>query len=192
LLLEKAGDWKEFRPVAGVIMTPTLRPNGTLLVKEGYDPETELILMRPPVIPLVSESPTREEGLAAIRRVAELFEEFAFKDEASRAVALSDVVTAVVRPALQPGNMEEAGGEIDLAPFEPAKLADSQSMAIGNQDHCSVAVAVAAALASRRHQRLDFGRRQIFAWPTIDVALSPRRLRRFTDHAQLNCAIPAH
>jgi putative DNA primase/helicase len=99
LLLEKTGDWKEFRPVAGVIMTPTLRPNGTLLVEQGYDPETELILMRPPEIPSVPETPSRNEGLAAIRRVAGLFDEFAFKDEASRAVALSDVVTAVVRPS---------------------------------------------------------------------------------------------
>jgi hypothetical protein len=99
LLLEKTGDWKEFRSVAGVIMTPTLRPDGTLLVDEGYDPKTQLILMCPPEIPPVPETPSREEGLAAFQRVAKLFEEFAFKDEPSRAVALSDVVTAVVRPS---------------------------------------------------------------------------------------------
>jgi putative DNA primase/helicase len=99
LLLEKTGDWKEFLPVAGVIMTPTLRPDGSLLISEGYDPKTELILMCPPQIPDVPETPSREQGLAAIGRVATLFDEFGFKDEQSRAVALSDVVTAVVRPS---------------------------------------------------------------------------------------------
>jgi putative DNA primase/helicase len=99
LLLEKTGDWKEFRSAAGVIMTPTLRPDGSLLVSEGYDPETALILMCPPKIPAVPDAPSRKEGLAAIRRVATLFDEFPFKDEPSRAVAVSDVVTAVVRPS---------------------------------------------------------------------------------------------
>lgn len=99
LLLEKPGDWKEFPPVAGVIMTPTLRPDGSLLLREGYDPQTQLILMCPPAIPSIPETPSREEGLAAIQRVARLFDEFPFTDEASRAVALSDVVTAVVRPS---------------------------------------------------------------------------------------------
>jgi putative DNA primase/helicase len=53
-----------------------------------------------PEIPAVPETPSREQGSAAIGRVATLFDEFAFKDEPSRAVALSDVVTAVVRSCL--------------------------------------------------------------------------------------------
>jgi hypothetical protein len=84
--------------------------------------------------------------------------------------------------ALETGDMEQSAREIDLAPFEPAKLADAQAVSIGDEDHRGVAMAVATAFASRGHQHLDLGRRQVFAWPTIDVALSTRRSRRVTDH----------
>ena len=88
--------------------------------------------------------------------------------------------------------MEQTACEIDLAPFESAKLADAQAVPIGDQDHRRIAMAIATALASRGHQRLDLGRRQIFARPAIDVAPSTWRPQRFTDHSQLNCTIRAH
>ena len=88
--------------------------------------------------------------------------------------------------------MEQTAREVDLAPFEPAKLADAQAVSVGNEDHRGIAMAVATALASRRDQRLDLGRRQVFAGPAIDVAPSMWRPQRFTDHSQLNCTIPAH
>jgi hypothetical protein len=88
--------------------------------------------------------------------------------------------------------MQQTAGEIDLAPFEPTELADAQAMPVGDEDHRAIAVAVAAALASRDDQRLDLGWGQIFAWPAIDVALSTRWPRRLTHHPQLNCTIPAH
>ena len=69
---------------------PTLRPDGTLLLEEGYDPATGLILMSPPVMPIIPGKPTREEGLAALTLLDGLLEEVAFVDEPSRSVALSD------------------------------------------------------------------------------------------------------
>src|SRR6516162_3225079 len=94
--------------------------------------------------------------------------------------------------ALEPGDMEQTTREIDLAPFEPAQLADAQAVPVGDEDHRGITMAVATALASRGDQRLDLHRRQVFAWPAIDVALSTRWPRRLTDHPQLNCTIPAH
>jgi hypothetical protein len=88
--------------------------------------------------------------------------------------------------------MQQTAFEINLAPFEPAQFADAQAMPVGDEDRRGIAVAVAAALAGRRHQRLDLGRGQVFAWPAMDVALSARRSRRLSDHPQLNCTISAH
>ena len=80
-------------------MAPTLRPDGTLLLEEGYDPATGLILMSPPVMPIIPGKPTREEGLAALTLLDGLLEEVAFVDEPSRSVALSELITPTVRGA---------------------------------------------------------------------------------------------
>ena len=62
---------------------------------------------------------------------------------------------------LEPDDMEEPAGEIDLAPFEPAKLTDAQAVPVGDEDHRGIAMAVATALASRGDQRLDLDRRSM-------------------------------
>src|SRR5215472_6037077 len=40
--------------------------------------------------------------------------------------------------ALEPDDMQQTAREIDLAPFEPAKLADAQTMPVGDEDHCGI------------------------------------------------------
>ena len=50
IVLSRKGEWN-FLPATGVITTPTLRPDGSILSAEGYDPVTRLILMRPPSMP---------------------------------------------------------------------------------------------------------------------------------------------
>ena len=42
LLLAREGQWRLPR-IAGVITTPTLRPDGSLLSEPGYDPETQTL-----------------------------------------------------------------------------------------------------------------------------------------------------
>jgi hypothetical protein len=81
--------------------------------------------------------------------------------------------------------MQQTAREINLARFEPAQLTDAKAVPVGDEDHGGIAMAVATALASRGDQRLYVGRCQVFAWPAIDVALSARRPRRFTDPPQL-------
>ena len=87
--------------VSGIITTPTLRFDGSLLAAPGYDPQSELYLllgMQPPSIP---ENPTREEAEEALKFLVELFSEFPFQDEKlDRAVALSGLLTAMVRGSL--------------------------------------------------------------------------------------------
>jgi len=101
VLLSRAGRCA-FPTVAGIITTPTLRPDGTVLDEPGYDPATRLFLAVTPglILPAGVESADKgaaERGLADING---LLEGFPFVSGVSRAVALSAIITAVVRGAL--------------------------------------------------------------------------------------------
>jgi putative DNA primase/helicase len=98
VILHRQGEWR-FPPVAGVITTPTMRPDGSLLLTAGYDAATQLILIDPPPMPFIPMSPRRNDALAALALLACLLEEFPFADEASLSVALSALITPVVRAA---------------------------------------------------------------------------------------------
>jgi len=99
IILDRCGEWK-FDPVIGVITTPTLRPDGSLLAQPGYDPTTWMVLMEPPLMPAISAQPSRDEAIAALNLLDGLLEEFPFVDEASRSVAVSSLITPVVRGAM--------------------------------------------------------------------------------------------
>jgi putative DNA primase/helicase len=100
-ILHRFGEW-QFPAISGVITSPTLRPDGSVLAKEGFDKETGLLVMGPlPSMSAIPEKPTRrhaEEAIAVLDR--ELLGEFPFCDDASRSVALSGLITPNVRPLL--------------------------------------------------------------------------------------------
>jgi hypothetical protein len=98
VILHRYGEW-QFPSVAGVMTTPTMRPDGSLLLTEGYDSATRLILMHPPEMPPIPESPTYEDGCRTLALLDGLLKEFPFADAASRSVALSALITPVVRGA---------------------------------------------------------------------------------------------
>lgn len=100
IILSRDGEWG-LRKLAGVITTPTLRPDGTILSKAGYDAVTQLLLKDPPELPEIPDHPSRVDGLAALSLLDELLGGFPFVDDASRSVALSALITPVVRGALQ-------------------------------------------------------------------------------------------
>jgi hypothetical protein len=93
-----SGHWP-FPPVAGVIGTPTMRPDGSLLMDPGYDAATGLVLVSPPAMPPLPE-PTLANAQSALGRLIALLAEFPFADTASRSAALSMLLTPVLRGAL--------------------------------------------------------------------------------------------
>jgi hypothetical protein len=87
--------------VGGIITTPTLRADGSLLATPGYDPRSELYLLPGLQLPPIPERPTREEAQAALEMLIDLFAEFSFKDKKlDRSVALAGLLTAQVRGSL--------------------------------------------------------------------------------------------
>jgi putative DNA primase/helicase len=123
-ILARDGDWQHFLPLAGIITTPTLRPDGSMLSEAGYDPTTRLLLLVPPPLPAIPSRPNKDDALAAIELLDGLLSEFPFVNTASRSVALSALMTPVVRGAMRVAPMHafdapEAGSGksylIDLA-----------------------------------------------------------------------------
>jgi hypothetical protein len=97
-ILARVGEWK-FPRLIGVITTPTLRPDGSILDQEGYDVATRLLLLEPPPMPEIPASPAREDALASLARLRDLLVKFPFVSDASRSVAMSALITPVVRGA---------------------------------------------------------------------------------------------
>lgn len=106
VLLARVGQWN-VPVIAGLITAPTLRPNGTLLDKPGFDAQTRLyhvvdigLVIRPGV-----HNPTREEAERALADLRDLMSGFPFDDAdgqpgVSEAVALAGIITVVVRGAM--------------------------------------------------------------------------------------------
>jgi putative DNA primase/helicase len=101
IVLAREGAGK-FPQVAGVTTTPTLRPDGSVLADPGYDPSTRLYLALDPrsKLPKMADAPSRADAVDAVKMLCELISGFPFVSRVDRAVALSGLMTAVLRGAL--------------------------------------------------------------------------------------------
>jgi hypothetical protein len=107
-LLSLGGDGWKFPIISGVTTTPTMRPDGSLLVEEGYDEATKLLLLAPPKLPAMPATPTRDDAMSALATLKEMLAGFFFNDDVSHAVGLSAILTPCAR------------GAIDVAPMHVA------------------------------------------------------------------------
>jgi hypothetical protein len=109
-LLSRQGKW-HFPVIAGIVTTPTLRPDGTVLVAAGYDPATRLYHVKDDTLDLstLPAKPTRADAERALRLLKGLLTEFPFVGDVDRSVALSGIITPVIR------------GAISVAPLHVAK-----------------------------------------------------------------------
>src|SRR6516225_1393232 len=82
------GDW-EFPSIIGIVTSPTLRPDLSVLDAPGYDAATGLWFKSSDdvTLPAIPERPTREEALAALALLKEPIENFPFDGNASQSAA---------------------------------------------------------------------------------------------------------
>ena len=100
ILAARRGQWK-LRSVTGIITSPILRPDGTVVSAAGYDPITRLYHLRDATIDLstMPESPTREDALRAVAAIDELCCESPFVNDSDRSVFRSLLISAAARAA---------------------------------------------------------------------------------------------
>jgi hypothetical protein len=86
----------------GLLSAPTLRPDGSVLSEDGYDPTTALLLQtRGLEVPPVAEYPDRPAIERALEWILDdLLGDFAFADDPSEANALATFITPVIRAAI--------------------------------------------------------------------------------------------
>jgi hypothetical protein len=118
LIVGRRGQWR-WSVLKGVIETPTLRPDGTILQDQGYDPATGLFLdFGDAAFARVPENPTRQDALAALDQFIDVIRAFPFAPDemsedwspsleqgrqpsSSRSVILSAYLTGLVRGSLR-------------------------------------------------------------------------------------------
>jgi len=100
-------DWPGIPEIKGLIETPVIRSDGTVLSAPGYDLQSRLYLS--PIRDFsnlnVPENPTQEDAKTAAQYLAEqIFSDFPFEDNASRANAIGLLISIVARPLIN-GNV---------------------------------------------------------------------------------------
>jgi len=95
-LLTAVADESNFPAVRGIAMTPTLTRD-----TPGYDPTSRTLLTFPPdMFPAAPPNPSKEDALNALARLEHPLRGFPFVDDGAKAVALSAMLSAVVRAEL--------------------------------------------------------------------------------------------
>jgi hypothetical protein len=97
------GQWEGIRPVVGIIETPALRPDGTVISTPGYDTETGFIYIPSTTFPSIPARPTRDDARAAYAALSECFCDFPYRSDEHRATVIAAILTLVARPAIRGG-----------------------------------------------------------------------------------------
>jgi putative DNA primase/helicase len=101
------GDWPHLQAVA---RHPVLFPDGRRIDAPGYDPDSGLFLDIEGEWPPIQERPSQDDAVRARETIEHLLRFYPFAGDVDRAVALSLLTTAVMRPALDlaPGHALDA------------------------------------------------------------------------------------
>lgn len=98
--LAREGQWR-LPVLTGIINAPTLREDGSILDQPGYDVQTGLLFdPQGERFPLLPREPDRDTALRALAFLRDLIGSFPFVTPADRSVALSAILTTLIRRSL--------------------------------------------------------------------------------------------
>jgi hypothetical protein len=91
-----------FPSIVGVVSSPVLRADGTLVMVPGYDPQTRLLYAPAKELEALSvpDKPTPQDAQAAVTVLDTVFGEFPFVSAADKANHLSYLLSPIIRPAI--------------------------------------------------------------------------------------------
>jgi len=99
--LANRGEWR-FPVLRGVNTAPTLARDGRIIATPGFDRGSGLLLdFEPDAFPLIPNDPTLSDAQAALVKLERPLRGFPFVDGAARSVALSALLTALIRSSLR-------------------------------------------------------------------------------------------
>lgn len=93
------GSWAGIRPIRGIVTSPVLRADGSILQTQGYDVDSGLFVDLTEAFPEINSDPTAKAISDAVATLFDLVSDFPFKDSASRSAWLASLLTPLAREA---------------------------------------------------------------------------------------------
>jgi putative DNA primase/helicase len=91
-----------FPPLTGIVNSPTMRPDGSLILTQGYDEATGLWLAwDQETFPAIPPTPTRQDAQHALKMLVEPFQDFPFAANHHLTATIAAVLTLIARYAVQ-------------------------------------------------------------------------------------------
>ena len=111
------------RRLDGIVTAPTLRADGSILQRPGYDQASRLLYVPGCEFPAVPDRPSKQDAESAAAELLDVVCDFPFEGDAARAVWLSMVLTLVGRSVIV-GNVPMFGITANIRGSGKSKLAD--------------------------------------------------------------------
>lgn len=96
----ECGQWPGVPELVGIIETPSMRPDGTLIQTPGHDAATRFYYEPSERFERVPDEPTHDEARTAFALLDEVYLDFPYVNAAHRSAALALPITLVARPAI--------------------------------------------------------------------------------------------
>jgi hypothetical protein len=97
--VDARGQWSGIRPLEGVVESPVLRADGSILQTKGYDRQSGLLFESSIEFPGVMECPSHRDAIEARDALLEVVADFPFADETHGAAWLAAVLAPLARHA---------------------------------------------------------------------------------------------
>lgn len=94
------GEYPGIRPITSIIETPSMRPDGSVIDRPGYDAATGYVYLPQRAYPAIPLHPTIDDARAALRELEEPWLDFPATTPAGKAVPLAAALTHTARPAI--------------------------------------------------------------------------------------------
>ena len=93
------GTWPGILPIRGIVTSPVLRADGSILQSAGYDAASGLYVDLTEEFPAITSVPSAELVRHALAMLFDLVSDFPFRDDANRSAWLASLLTPLAREA---------------------------------------------------------------------------------------------
>ena len=96
----RLGKWEGLRPLLGIVESPMMLSDGSILQTPGYHVGTGLLYAPSCVFPPMPDAPTLDDARVAHARLAFPYVDFPFDNDAQRLVPIANTMTILCRPTI--------------------------------------------------------------------------------------------